>query len=237
MYHLKLFESNTANNSGNNLTNQDQQGNNDNTHVIASYPLCNYCLIKLRNLCDFFAKIRLIRSNIFKLKQNDSFDEFIVVPGSFGQFKRSNTISNRNGTYSSSSTSSSSTSSVSSSSATTANGESLNSTTHNIQLERTEESKLIKLYIMMLLIRSKIFWSKLGFWDTIDQINEINLDEIHYEAFSYLIPKPTQQQQQQQGDIRSQSNFNSPRQLVDGRSVLSGSISSPSSTITKRWSG
>ena len=157
LYHLKLFESNTANNSGNNLTNQDQQGNNDNTHVIASYPLCNYCLIKLRNLCDFFAKIRLIRSNIFKLKQNDSFDEFIVVPGSFGQFKRSNTISNRNGTYSSSSTSSSSTSSVSSSSATTANGESLNSTTHNIQLERTEESKLIKLYIMMLLIRSKIF--------------------------------------------------------------------------------
>ncbi len=229
LYHLKLFESNTANNSGNNLTNQDQQGNNDNTHVIASYPLCNYCLIKLRNLCDFFAKIRLIRSNIFKLKQNDSFDEFIVVPGSFGQFKRSNTISNRNGTYSSSSTSSSSTSSVSSSSATTANGESLNSTTHNIQLDRTEESKLIKLYIMMLLIRSKIFWSKLGFWDTIDQINEINLDEIHYEAFSYLIPKPTQQQQQQQqqGDIRSQSNFNSPRQLVDGRSVLSGSISSP----------
>ena len=84
MYHLKLFESNTANNSGNNLTNQDQQGNNDNTHVIASYPLCNYCLIKLRKLCDFFAKIRLIRSNIFKLKQNDSFDEFIVVPGSFG---------------------------------------------------------------------------------------------------------------------------------------------------------
>ncbi|KAF6069474.1 GDP/GTP exchange factor Sec2p family protein [Candida albicans] len=227
LYHLKLFESNTANNSGNNSTNQDQQGNNDNTHVIASYPLCNYCLIKLRNLCDFFAKIRLIRSNIFKLKQNDSFDEFIVVPGSFGQFKRSNTISNRNGTYSSSSTSSSSTSSVSSSSATTANGESLNSTTHNIQLERTEESKLIKLYIMMLLIRSKIFWSKLGFWDTIDQINEINLDEIHYEAFSYLIPKPTQQQQQQQGDIRSQSNFNSPRQSVDGRSVLSGSISSP----------
>ena len=39
----------------------------------------------------------------------------------------------------SSSTSSSSTSSVSSSSATTANGESLNSTTHNIQLDRTEE--------------------------------------------------------------------------------------------------
>ena len=96
--------------------------------------------------------------------------------------------------------------------------------------------------------------SKLGFWDTIDQINEINLDEIHYEAFSYLIPKPTQQQQQQQGDIRSQSNFNSPRQLVDGRSVLSGSISSPRQPnldkqqndsivdetvkhITKRWSG
>ena len=231
LYHLKLFESNATNSNSNsngnnnNLINQDQQGNHENTHVIASYPLCNYCLIKLRNLCDFFAKIRLIRSNIFKLKQNDCFDEFVVVPGSFGQFKRSNTISNRNGTYSSSS-SSSSTSSVSSSSVTTAaNGESLNSTTHNIQLERTEESKLIKLYIMILLIRSKIFWSKLGFWDTIDQINEINLDEIHYEAFAYLIPNKQTQQQPQ--DARSQSNFNSPRQLVDGRSVLSGSISSP----------
>ena len=65
LYHLKLFESNTANNSGNNLTNQDQQGNNDNTHVIASYPLCNYCLIKLRNLCDFFAKNQIDKIQYF----------------------------------------------------------------------------------------------------------------------------------------------------------------------------
>ncbi|CUM68402.1 uncharacterized protein PRCAT00006125001 [Priceomyces carsonii] len=59
----------------------------DNNEVIASYSLCNYCLIKLRNICDFFAKLRLIHSNVYKIEQNRQYDEVINIANNF-QFKR-----------------------------------------------------------------------------------------------------------------------------------------------------
>ncbi|RLV93416.1 Rab guanine nucleotide exchange factor SEC2 [Spathaspora sp. JA1] len=149
--------------------------------VIASYPLCNYCLIKLRNVCDLFAKLRLIKSNIFKLKPNSSFDDIPASSNSFGQFKRTTSggvTTTKNGDVSSSPGSApSSTETL------------MNSQVQEIELDKTEESKLIKLYMMILLTRLKIFWSKIGFWDNEDRISEINLDEIHYETFEYLVSK------------------------------------------------
>lgn len=183
LYHFKIFETEE--------------------NLAISYPLCNYCVIKLRNLCDFFAKIRLIKSNIFKLKPNDKFDDFTSTNASFPQFKRTNSLS---GSGNKSSTNLSSLSSN-----TNTNYESHNGLVHDIKLDRIEESKLIKLYIMLLLIRIKIFWSKLGFWDNIDQISEVNLDEIHYETFIYLLPHDYS---------NSQSQINTPRQSMDGKSSI-----------------
>lgn len=39
----------------------------------------------------------------------------------------------------------------------------------------------------------------MGFWDNINQIHEINLDEIEYESFSYLIPKTTRRASDENG--------------------------------------
>ncbi|RCK63155.1 Rab guanine nucleotide exchange factor SEC2 [Candida viswanathii] len=172
LYHFKIFETEE--------------------NLAISYPLCNYCVVKLRNLCDFFAKIRLIKSNIFKLKHNRQFDEFTAT--SFPQFKRSNSITGAT---------------KNNSTASNTNYESHNGLFHNIKLDKVEESKLIKLYIMVLLIRIKIFWSKLGFWDNVEQISEVNLDEIHYESFTYLLPHDY-----------STSQLNTPRQSMDDKNAL-----------------
>lgn len=132
LYYLKIYES------------------HNNEDLLVSYPLCNYCVIKLRNLCDFFAKLRLIKSNVFKLSAPT-----MAVPA------------NSSGIHS-------------------------NSTETIVipkEISADEQSKLIKIYIMLILIRVKLFWSKVGFWDNINQLHEINLDEINYEGFSYLIPK------------------------------------------------
>ncbi|EGW32456.1 uncharacterized protein SPAPADRAFT_61524 [Spathaspora passalidarum NRRL Y-27907] len=145
--------------------------------VIASYPLCNYCLIKLRNVCDLFAKLRVIKSNVFKLKPNSAFDDIATTTNTFGQFKRSTSGSIPKNGDESPVTTLSSTETL------------MNSQVQQIELDKVEESKLIKLYMMVLLVRLKIFWSKIGFWDNVDRISEINLDEIHYETFEYLIPK------------------------------------------------
>ncbi|CAI5757111.1 unnamed protein product [Candida verbasci] len=142
--------------------------------LLSSYPLCNYCLIKLRNLCDFFAKIRLIKSNIFKLEQNNKFDELSslnVLNGNFSQFKRSSSyISDESPPHTSSST------------------ELMNSSMHDIKLDDEEECKLIKIYMILIQIRVKIFWSKVGYWDN-EKLVEANLDEINSQTFINLIPR------------------------------------------------
>lgn len=92
---------------------------------LIQYPLCNYCLIKLRNICEFFAKLRLINKNFYKLSFDNKFD-------------------------------------------------------------LTNDYKVLKLYLMLILIRSKIFWSKIGYWDNINEVNSINVDEINLEHFKLL---------------------------------------------------
>ncbi|CUM46225.1 uncharacterized protein AC631_00040 [Debaryomyces fabryi] len=150
------------------LLNPDSSSaNTESQDVIVSYPLCNYCLIKLRTICDFFAKIRLISSNVYKLKQNTQFEE--ATTPNF-QFKRS------------------------------FNGSSdleVNSSPKNKQVltkeeEEIEECKVMKLYFILNLIRSKIFWSKLGFWDNVENVHEINIEDLNHEAFRSLIRKPVQ---------------------------------------------
>lgn len=124
---------------------------------VASYPLCNYCLIKLRNICDFFAKLRSIHSNIFKLKQNSLFEE-LPAPLNF-QFKRQ-----------------------------TADSDPAEHQNHNkvVVLEPEEEAKLVKLYISLTQIRSRIFWSKIGLWDHEGVITEVVIDEIPHDAFKHI---------------------------------------------------
>ncbi|KAK7678625.1 hypothetical protein QCA50_018348 [Cerrena zonata] len=34
---------------------------------------------------------------------------------------------------------------------------------------------------------NKIYWSKIGFWDNVDDIEELNIDEIHYDAFKIIL--------------------------------------------------
>lgn len=160
LYTLKLFSDST-------LT--------DDHEVIAEYPLCNYCLIKLRNICDFFAKLRLINSNVYKLKPNSQYDEVIPAINNF-QFKRNGTMSSLN----------SSNSDVRASSARiglpVVSGDS-----HSVEIDEHDESIIMKLYVLLLLIRSKIFWSKNGFWDHNDDVEELNIDEIHADAFKSIL--------------------------------------------------
>lgn len=87
------------------------------------YPLCNYCLIKIRNVCDFFAKLRLVNKNFYKLDSPDN----------------------------------------------------------------TTEYKLIKIYINLCLIRCKNFWGKIGYYDNVNEISQINIDEIDTNDFKLLL--------------------------------------------------
>lgn len=124
---------------------------------VASYPLCTFCLIKLRNICDFFAKLRSIHSNIFKLKQNHLFEEY-TAPLNF-QFKRQSVDTDASDHL---------------------------KERKEVVLEPEEEAKLIKLYIILTQIRSRIFWSKIGLWDHEGVVMESVIDEIPHDVFGYL---------------------------------------------------
>lgn len=87
------------------------------------YQLCNYCLIKIRNVCDFFAKLRLVNKNFYKLDLPD----------------------------------------------------------------HTTEYKLIKIYLNLCLIRCKNFWGKIGYYDNVNEISQINIDEIDTNDFKLLL--------------------------------------------------
>ena len=203
--------------------------------VIAQYPLCNYCVIKLRNLCDFFAKIRLIRSNIFKLHPNAAFEEYGGTgTGSSTFYKRTNSsLSTTASTFAAMTSASSASSSSAAAKAENQNTSSspnssgygygsgsgsgnnnphgtdndlMNGHVHGIDLDVAEESKLIKIYLMLTLIRLKIFWGRLGVWDNVDQINEVNLDEVNHELFIHLIPASKRKK------LVQDSLPNSPRQ-------------------------
>lgn len=88
------------------------------------YPICNYCLIKLRNICEFFAKLRLIHKNFYKLDDG-------------------------------------------------------------------EEYQMLKLYLILIVVRSKIFWSKIGFWDQANDINDVKIDDLGLQEFETLFAHVT----------------------------------------------
>lgn len=118
--------------------------------VVGTYPLCNFCLVKLRAVCTFFARLRFIHSNIYKLKQNLTFDDIAFV-NNF-QFKRMSTD--------------------------------LLQPPHS---DPADEPVLMKLYVMLLALRAKIFWSRIGFWDTDEDVECINLDEVKVDVFRDFI--------------------------------------------------
>ncbi|KAI5969335.1 SEC2 [Candida margitis] len=152
--------------------------------MIAIYPLCHYCVLKLRNLCDFFAKIRLIKSNVFKLKQVHLFDDYVHGVSSGGGGGSGSNFYRRTSSNSSSTARSMTVSSPGASEADLTNGH-----VYNIKLDAEEEAKLIKIYFILAQIRLKIFYSKLGLRENANnQFNDLNIDEVHYETFSYLIP-------------------------------------------------
>ncbi|CAK9436218.1 uncharacterized protein LODBEIA_P07760 [Lodderomyces beijingensis] len=170
--------------------------------LVAQYPLCSYCVIKLRNLCEFFAKLRLIKSNVFKLQQNSSFDEFAPVASAASTFYKRSTSSSSTPTMPTYSMAPSSTTGATSATGASTNsaGSSpapdsnlMNGHVHGIELDLDEESKLIKIYLMLVLVRLKIFWGRLGIWDNGEQINEININEINHDVFVHLIPPSRRQ--------------------------------------------
>lgn len=114
-------------------------------HTVGLYPLCNYCLVKLRAICEFFAKLRLINSNIYKIKPNSLYSDVASV-SSF-QFKRSL--------------------------------ESLVVPKPNIE----DEPIFVKLYLLLLGIRAKIYWTRTGFWDTDEDVESLNIDDIKLDVF------------------------------------------------------
>lgn len=93
-----------------------------------NYPLCHYCLVKIRNICDFFAKLRLVNKNFYK------------IDFSSGQ----------------------------------------------------TEYKLMKVYVNLCLIRCKNFWSKIGYWDNVNELDQISIDDITVDDFKLLVNEDNQ---------------------------------------------
>lgn len=135
----------------------------DSNDVLVSYPCCNFCLIKLRNVCDFFAKLRSIHANVYKLKPNSKYDE--STAHNF-QFRRSfNSPSELD-------------------SVKPVND--LCSDIRETPEEKAEEYKLMKLYILLQSCRNKIFWSKIGYWDNTTDTDLSDISEIAVDAFKEL---------------------------------------------------
>ncbi|KAG5420942.1 SEC2 [Candida metapsilosis] len=171
--------------------------------LIACYPLCHFCVLKLRNLCDFFAKLRAIKSNVFKLKQTHMFDEYV---------NRATANSGSNFYKRTSSSSSSAVRSIASSPSATASASDsdlTNGHVFDLKLDDEEESKLIKIYLVLTQIRLKIYYSKLGLRENVNRLNELNIEEIHYEAFSSLIPDKEERDSSSGFDTVSRKSFDS----------------------------
>lgn len=148
-------------------------GENDDDVVHALYPICNYCTYKLRNICEFFAKLRYIRSNL-KLTPNNAFDEFALINTTNFNFKR-----NQLGDLLDTQITTNSSSKVL-----------MNLYTKRIPLDPQEEAKLLKMYLVLLYVRNKIFWLKIGVWDIPEELTESNIDAIPLEEFERLAQFP-----------------------------------------------
>lgn len=147
LYTLKLYGPNPDSSASSLSTAEEDH------HVIATYPLCNFCLVKLRAICELFAKLRLIHSNIYKLSQNRLFDDV----NSMSNFQISR-LSERG---------------------------------HHPHVTRRvspeDESTIVKLYVLLLSIRAKIYWSKIGFWDTEDDVTQLNLEDVNNSVFQRIV--------------------------------------------------
>lgn len=152
--------------------------------VVASYPLCNYCQIKMRTICDFFAKLRQVHTNVYRLEQDNSYEEFASTTTAF---KRNSQIQPILPVQPALPVSAQPSGTDSSNASVISDKSLMNSDVQLIKIEQVEDSKLVKIYMTLSLIRSKIWWSKYGYWDAPENVSEANLDDIHYEAFSNML--------------------------------------------------
>lgn len=148
LYNLKLYSPTRETKDADLSSTTDIGG--ESHHTVGLYPLCNYCLVKLRAICEFFAKLRVIHSNIYKIKPNPLFNDISSVSSSF-QFKRSQELI----------------------------------TTPKVVIE--DEPIFVKLYLLLLAVRAKIFWSRSGFWDTEEDVESMNVDDIKIDAFKDFV--------------------------------------------------
>lgn len=140
-------------------TDHNSLASGDNHEAIASYPLCNYCLIKLRSICDFFAKLRLLHANVYKLQPkrgyNEHFNSNAQLMKSFGSNPEVETKSSNN-----------------------RESEVMVSSKDQSGIEKF---KLTKIYYLLVFLRCKIFWSKIGYWDNSDFLYETNVENLTYD--------------------------------------------------------
>lgn len=145
-------------------TDHNSLASGDNHEPIASYPLCNYCLIKLRNICDFFAKLRLLHANVYKLQPRreyyEHFNSNIQLVKSFGSSSETETKSGNT-------------------------RESEVTISSKVQ-SGIEQFKLIKIYYLLVFLRCKIFWSKIGYWDNDEFLYETNIENLSYDPDNFL---------------------------------------------------
>lgn len=142
LYYLKLYGPAEA---GASDTTRDIGG--ELHDVMGTYPLCNFCVVKLRAICDLFARLRMIHANIYKLQQNSTYDDLAFVLNF--QFKRNEPLVP--------------------------------------EFHAPDEPAVVKLYMMLLVIRAKILWSKIGIWDTDDDVDAVLLDEIDMGVFHQIV--------------------------------------------------
>lgn len=159
--HLRLYWFKLLNVQAHHLASDDD--------LIAAYALCNYCLIKMRHICDFFAKLRLVHANVYKLRRDRSFEEYAYT--STMGFKR-NSVGHKEQRG-----------------LTGLLPELMNSSVAPIELDSQEEAKIVKIYMTLAVARAKIFWNKYGFWDTERDVTEVALDDMHNEVFGGMLGK------------------------------------------------
>lgn len=186
MHYLRLITATTRSFSQNSISTIHSKNLvidlNENHETVASYPLCFSCLKKIRNISDFISKIKNIHSNIYKIKSISNFDENNNPNGNTALSphirKSSNTLTNIDDTSSKNLATKND------------NDKNLSKTEYPFQMiDKTEELKLIKLYLILIDIRSKLFWNKIGFWNNSNNSIQLDIDTMSLELFESYISK------------------------------------------------
>lgn len=216
LYFLKILDDKPTSQHVNSPSAYMKENHDGTQSVRAEIPLCNSCLVKLRNICEFFAKLRSIHQNIYKLDQVDAYDQFAYTSGAgMSQFKIGLSTSKNSTDLASSGSQTQENSpfgSRRSSQETISRVVSSGNNALGAELWE-QEAKIAKLYTLLNQIRSKIFWSRVGYWDVGGNEYLLNLDLVHHESFRYM----TDIRVEEQGDDSLSEGVDDP--VSDGVKV------------------